>query len=192
MKRLTVIGICCVASSVAGIVLAAEAKRPAKSPAVVAVSKDGDSILRVVRGDAQRKAKALTFRFDAANETFVAAGSLELRNPIAPEMIFVVDGGRYVVTLDDLNKVGLTENAVVIYDLQANTSRAFAIEDFLPPDVIDSLGSAMGMRAWRGWPALDSSALKLYPSGVTQDPNDPPFPHVIIDIANMSVTLGSR
>ncbi len=109
-------------------------KGVARKPwAIVAVSDNGDHIVRIKFGDGKRRAKALTFKFAPAKDTFLDAGQLELRNPVAPERVFVTDDGRFIVTLDDLHEVGRTRNAVVIYDRDRNVSRAFSIEDFLPP-----------------------------------------------------------
>ncbi len=82
---------------------------------------------------------------------------------------------------------------MVIYDLKESTCKSFRIEEFLPPEVIENLESATGMRLLRsGWATLDNQGLKLYRSGSTPDPDLPDRPRVVIDIAEMTVRLAPR
>jgi hypothetical protein len=160
--------------------------------AMARLSANRDRMVRVQFGDGKRKARALLFTFDPRSDTYAESGHVELRNPIAPETILLTDDGRYLVTLDDLHEVGVTANAVVIYDVEKRVNRAFRIEDFLPAEVIRKIPVERGMRLWHGIPRLirlDDGTLKVYPSGPVGDCDFPNRPLVEIDLAKMTVSM---
>ena len=74
---------------------------------------------------------------------------IELRNPVAPAMICVSFDGQYVITFDEFDRIGLTENTVVIYGHLSGESRAFGLDDFLSAEQIESLLSVPNIRLWR-------------------------------------------
>lgn len=114
------------------------------------VGHNRNSLARMTPGDGKRNAEICVLEFDDEKRTCRTVRHVRLVNRVAPDYWKVSSGGRYVVTLDDLGQIGVTENAVVIYDLDENKRKQFRVEDLFSEKEIKQFPfSVPGFRMWR-------------------------------------------
>ena len=80
------------------------------------------------------KARLTLFESIEGGAKLVKRCSRQLVNS-QPLAIFVSSNGRYFVTMDEANRIGITSSTVVIYDLESGENPAYALRDFIPKNV---------------------------------------------------------
>ena len=92
-----------------------------------------------------------------------------------------------MVTLDDIQQLGTTDNAIVIYDTRNHKRRSFSLEDFLTREELDQLSTLGGFRHWRNLAyacsILSDSGLQLF----TNRHQNKLFPDVVVDLEKMEI-----
>ena len=143
--------------------------------------------MRIEPGHENKKAVATGFRFVADKNGYVKNFEILLNNPVAPEFARVSYDGNYMVTLDDIQQLGTTDNAIVIYDTKNHKRRSFSLEDFLTREELDQLSTVGGFRHWRNLhyacSILSDSGLQLF----TNRHQSKLFPDVVVDLEKMEV-----
>lgn len=56
----------------------------------------------------------------------------QLINRVAPARVLVSTNGRYLITIDNWGSVGYGVDVLVVYDVQGNLLKRYALEDFSP------------------------------------------------------------
>ena len=90
---------------------------------------------------------------------------ITLRNSERPLEAVITNDARFLVTFDDWCRMGRTENAIVIYDLQNGTAHPHALKDFLPTSYYESIMSSMSSISsteWRDEPYVNESNQTVY------------------------------
>jgi hypothetical protein len=149
-----------------------------------------DNLLyRLEPGDSKTPARFLMMRFNEAAHGFELVRELTLRNPVAPSQWIVTDDDKYLITLDEIDKIGVTDNVVVIYRLETAENRAFALEDFCTAEDIKNIISIPGLRFWRNY---HGPSVKIVGAPNCCERLAPVHyvPHVIVDVSKMEVRLG--
>jgi hypothetical protein len=105
-------------------------------------------------------------KWDGRERGYRFVRSLVLRNRIGPETAVITNDGRFLVTFDEFCESGMSENDLVIYDLEKDITVACSIEDFLPKAYLESLHRSVSNINWRdGHPYLndDGPYVRIYP-----------------------------
>jgi hypothetical protein len=113
--------------------------------------------------------------------------SVVLRNRIGPSEAVISNEGRFLVTFDEFCESGMSENDVVIYDLEKDITVACSIEDFLPKAYRDSLHRSISHLNWRDQhPYLNDEDryVRIYPSSNTKAGFS-----ILVDLTSYSITL---
>jgi len=170
-----------------------ETRRPKVD--VGSVWPDTTLLFRVEPGAKDLKAMLLMFQYDEEAREYNKLHDINLKNQVAPEFVNATKDGRYLITLDEIARIGTTDNAIVIYDLLDGKSKAFALEDFMSQEDIAKLPRLRNVRRWRYLTGgndteFDEENLKFYPSDPKRSIIDQSrYPMVVVDIANMKVYL---
>ena len=162
-------------------------------------SDNGDIALRIQYGWPERlgppprqmdmppKCIATIARWNEADRSYRFVRSVVLRNEIGPSTAVISNDGRYLVTFDDFCESGLSENDVVIYDLEKEITIACSTEDFLPKEYRDSLHRSVSHMDWRdGHPWLNDEDRKVW---ISPSWNNRTGPSTIIDLTDYSISL---
>ena len=158
-------------------------------PQIRIISEDPKFIqlLRIEPGHENKKAVATGLRFVADKNAYEKNFEILLNNPVAPEFARVSYDGNYMVTLDDIQQLGTTDNAIVIYDTKNHKRRSFSLEDFLTREELDQLSTVGGFRHWRNLryacSILGESGLQLF----TNRQQSKLFPDLVVDLEKMEV-----
>lgn len=154
-------------------------------------STEHESLLRIETGNNARSARSLVFRYEPESRTYNQVCDIELCNRVAPSRTILVQDARYLVTLDDVNQIGLTDNVVVIYDLRRNERKKYALKDFLQPMELGRLEQTQRGRIWRhlgsGSTIIDANRGWIFASGRPREGMN--VPAVMIDVKNMTVSV---
>lgn len=127
---------------------------------LVVASQDGTALLRIEPGNDSYQQKpgngsAHAFVYKRNDQTggYDVVSSFALRNPIAPAIALISNGGRFVVTFDDWNDgVGCTPNVAVVYRGSGEVIKAWALEDIFTAKQIERFPKYINStnRPWRG------------------------------------------
>lgn len=163
------------------------------APAVEYLGVGNDFLFRLQPGSAEDTAKVLMYKFDLKKQSFDLLKSIPLKNPIAPSENYwtVSPDARYMITYDEIDSVGVTDNAIVIYDLEKGRSRAFSLEDFCSQSDLDQMAHAKNVRMWRlsrPWIFLSDKQYKNWPPRANLDSSGL-VPQVIVDLEKLNVRL---
>ena len=144
-------------------------------------------LLRIEPGHGNKKAVATGFRFVADKNGYEKNFEISLNNPVAPEFARVSYDGNYMVTLDDIQQLGTTDNAIVIYDIRNQKRRSFSLEDFLTREELDQISTLGGFRHWRNLryacSVLSDSGMQLF----TNRHQNKLFPDVVVDLEKLEI-----
>lgn len=112
------------------------------------------------------------------------------RNPNIPLGVNSMGRGRFLVTFDEWEGKGITDNCLVIYDFARKTTVAMRLEDFVPADVRAKLMGAVYMSGftWQGNPVVDYQNLIIYASSPA-DCKDLGVPFVVIDVRSQTAEV---
>ena len=158
-----------------------------QEPQIRIISEDPIQLLRIEPGHGNKKAVATGFRYVADKNDYEKNFEISLNNPVAPEFARVSYDGNYMVTMDDIQQLGTTGNALVIYDIRNQKRRSFSLEDFLTQQELDQLSTLGGFRHWRNLnyacSVLSDSGLQLF----TNRHQNKLFPDVVVDLEKMEV-----
>jgi len=126
-------------------------------------------------------------KWNAKDRSYQFVRSVALRNRIGPSTAVISNDGRYLVTFDEFCESGLSENDVVIYDLEKNITIGCSIEDFLPKAYRDSLRRSVSSISWREQhPYLNDEDRKVW---ISPHPYGNGNISVVIDLTSYSITL---
>jgi len=106
-------------------------------------------LFRLEPGNGQTHASIIALRYTASRNSFISIRELPTPNPIAPCDWRVSHDGRYVVTLDDINGIGTTQNTIVIYRVRDGRRRRYALKDLLSQSEVARLKVSRDLVAWR-------------------------------------------
>ena len=163
------------------------------------VSDDGTTVVRIQfgwpedLGPAPRemqmptKCIATIAKWNESDRSYRFLRSVMLRNRIGPSTAVISNDARFLVTFDDFCESGMSENDVVIYDLEKEITIACSTEDFLPKSYRDSLHRSVSHMDWRdGHPWLNDEDRKVR---ISPSWNNKAGSSVIIDLTSYSITL---
>jgi hypothetical protein len=156
------------------------------------VSNDGTTVVRIEFGRPKayspdpKDCVARIARWHEEDSSYRFVRSVVLRNPIGPGEAVISNDGRFFATFDDFCQAGMTENAVVIYDLENGTVVACGIEDFLPKKYRETLHRSISNINWGDQPYLNDEDRKIW-IGPPRDSNA--NLSVVIDLNTSSITL---
>lgn len=150
---------------------------------------ENDLLFQLSAGDRLQRAKLSRFEYSVDQRSLLKRGVWNLRNPVAPARWMVSDCGRYLVTFDEYDALGLSANCVVIYDLDSDESRAFSLTDFISDADLKELYSIENLIMWRArdglaWIEFQGASFRQYTS-----PCPGLLPHIVIDVRDMQVRL---
>jgi hypothetical protein len=132
-----------------------------------------------------RKCVASIAKWNEKDRSYRFVRSVVLRNQIGP--MTAVNDGRFLVTFDEFCESGMSENAVVIYDLEKDITLACSIEDFLPKEYRESLRRSVGSIYWRDQhPHLNDEDRKVW---ISPHPYGKGDISVVVDLTSYSITL---
>jgi hypothetical protein len=128
-------------------------------------------------------------RWNEKERSYRFLRSVVLRNRIGPSTAVISNDARFLVTFDEFCESGMSENDVVIYDLEKDITVACGIEDFLPKAYRESLRSSVSSIYWRDQhPYLNDEDRKVriyrHPYG-----NGNGDFSVVVDLTSYSITL---
>ena len=155
-------------------------------------SDDGNIAVRIELGRPKqffpgpKDCVATIARWHPEDRSYHYVRSVTLRNPIAPSEGVISSDGRFLVTFDEVCESGMSENDVVIYDLEKNITVACSIEDFLPKAYREALPRSISHIDWRdSHPYLNGDGkVWIRPScNIKGDFS------VVVDLATYSITL---
>jgi hypothetical protein len=156
------------------------------------VSDDGTTVVRIEFGRPKefypdpKDCAARIARWHEEDRSYRFVRTVVLRNPVGPGEAVISNDARYLVTFDDFCEAGMTENAVVIYDLEKGTVVSCGIEDFLPKAYRETLHRSISNINWGGHPYLNDEDRKIW----IPPPRDSIADFsVVIDLATNSITL---
>jgi hypothetical protein len=155
-------------------------------------SYDGNIVVRVQPGSPDTPARAraeciatLT-KWSEQDQSYHFLRRVTLRNPERPLTAVITDDARFLVTFDDWCRMGETENAIVIYDLEQGTSHAYALKDFLSASYRETLSRSMSSTEWRGDPIVSEGNHVIYVPASRG--NDSFESTIVIDPAKNTIT----
>ncbi|NPV00359.1 MAG: hypothetical protein HPY53_03150 [Brevinematales bacterium] len=76
--------------------------------------------------------------------------SAKLVNPVSPVKALVTDNGKYVVTFDDWENPGTTDNMIVIYGTDGKLIKKYKINDFINNKLLENLTELEDGYLWYG------------------------------------------
>jgi hypothetical protein len=163
------------------------------------ISDDGTTVVRIEfgwpeeLGPAPRqmqmptKCIARIARWNEKDRSYRFLRSVVLRNRIGPGEAVITNDARFLVTFDEFCESGMSENAVVIYDLEKNITVSCGIEDFLPKAYRESLHRTISHIDWRdAHPYLNDEDRKVWIAPDCRSKGD--F-SVVVDLTSYSITL---
>lgn len=142
------------------------------------VSEDGTTVVRIQFGWPDRfgvpprqmqmpkQCIASISRWSEKERSYQFLRRVILRNEIGPSTAVISNDGRFLVTFDDFCESGMSENDVVIYDLEKEITISCGIADFLPKTYRESLRRSVSSIYWREQqPYLydDSREIRIHP-----------------------------
>ncbi len=110
---------------------------------------DDEWLFRLEPGSTDSPCRMLMLHYDSTAKTYRNHKTILLKNLVAPQSFFLSTDARFLVTLDEFDAMGVTGNAVVIYNLETGQSKAFSLEDFFPQSEIGHLPSGERVRLWQ-------------------------------------------
>jgi hypothetical protein len=149
-----------------------------------------DWLYRLEPGSNTLPSRLLLCRYDQDSHDYLTHKIVLLRNPVAPLSVFFSADLRFLVTLDEVDSMGMSNNTVVIYDLETNEISPFSLASFFPASLKKKLPSGENYLAWRGLYAgeyltfVGADFSKYEKWGLA-----PEGPHVEINVVEKTVKL---
>lgn len=160
-----------------------------RKPGIQHVGIGLDFLFRITPGSAETNAEMLMFKRDAKTGDFLQVKTIRLKNPVMPSQMFISPNAKYMITVDEHDTMGSTKNALVMYDLQTGSSRAFALEDFCSENDLREIQVRGDFRCWRMWKPWLKLAGKDIDGWGVDTPVSGMTPHILVDFDEMSVQL---
>jgi hypothetical protein len=132
------------------------------------------------------KCVASIARWNEKERSYRFLRSVVLRNRIGPSTAVISNDARFLVTFDEFCESGMSENDVVIYDLDKEITISYAIEDFLPKAYREWLHRTISHIDWRDAHPYLNEDRKVWISPGYQSKAE--F-SVVIDLTSYSITL---
>jgi hypothetical protein len=156
-------------------------------------SEDGNIAVRIELGRPKqfypgpKDCVATIARWHQEDRSYHYVRSVVLRNPIGPSEGVISSDARFLVTFDEVCESGMSENDVVIYDLEKDITVACGIEDFLPKAYRESLHRSISNIDWReAHPYFYDDDRKVR---IAPDRNSKADFSVVVDLTSYSITL---
>ncbi len=132
----------------------------------------------------------IVMKYNSESLSFEKWRTTQLKNAILPQMTYLSSDARYLVTLDEHDSIGRTDNAIVIYNLEDGKFRRFSLEEFIPAETLKEIPAFGNIRLWRGpftmeWIDLVGADFSEY----TRWGGDAKGLHVEVDVRSMQVHL---
>ena len=147
----------------------------------------------VVRmGSKDRPSEVSVFEIVRSGERLRRLGSLALEGRPRPLKLFLLGGGRYVVSLGEFEGGWTTDNCVVVYDCRRNERNAMSLEEFLPERITTALRPSPVFRGkdWtRGSSGFDVTNQLFIPNMRAEVGEGYPF--VVVDLRDRSASVRS-
>lgn len=170
------------------------------TPSTIGFASDnGDSVVRIQYGwpedlgpaprqmQMPTKCVASIARWNEKERSYRFLRSVVLRNRIGPSTAVISNDARFLVTFDEFCESGISENDVVIYDLEKDITVACGIEDFLPKQYRERLRRSISSFYWREQhPYLNDEDRKVW---ISPHPYGKGDISVVIDLTSYSITL---
>jgi hypothetical protein len=138
------------------------------SPTTAIISHDGNIAVRIDPGSPAESGMtridcvATLTKWNAKEQTYGFLRRITLRNEVRPDTAVITNDARFLITFDDYCEMGMSANAVVIYDLEKGTSYAHALSDFLPASFRETLQNSISSIYWRDEPSVDERTHIVY------------------------------
>lgn len=122
-------------------------------------SGDASALVRLAPGERPSKnspacpASATVYHYEKETGNYSKVLKFNLRNPVAPDLLLVTNGGRFIVTFDDwAPHIGVGPNVLVVYDSRGEVLKSWSLEDIYTAKEIAEFGvfDNSPARRWRG------------------------------------------
>ncbi len=124
-------------------------KQSLQSPRVELKSAGRSWLFRLEPGNDQRSARILVLKYTEDKNGFVCVRELVTPNSVAPAEWRVSHDACYIVTLDDINAIGVSPNSVVVYHVHDGKKKAFSVANLLSKRELSELVVRRSLIAWR-------------------------------------------
>ena len=148
-------------------------------------------ILERLGASKERTAEYTVFELVDKGHRLRKLSATTARNAVRAMTDMVLGRGRFLVTFDELEGFGITDNCLVMYDFVRKSTVALKLEDFVPADVRAKLRKQVeffGVEWWRN-PVIDYQNLTIYTASPAQC-KEFGLPFIVIDVR--SQTAGVR
>jgi hypothetical protein len=166
--------------------------RPYMTQFVPKTAKDDPCVLILQRIGAskERTAEYTVFELVDKGHRLRKLSATTARNSVRAMTDKVLGRGRFLVTFDELEGFGITDNCLVIYDFVRKSTVAMKLEDFVPADVRAKLRKQVeffGVEWWRN-PVIDYQNLTIYTASPAQC-KEFGLPFIVIDVRSQTAEV---
>jgi hypothetical protein len=166
--------------------------RPYMTQFVPKTAKDDPCVLILQRIGAskERTAEYTVFELVDKGHRLRKLSATTARNSVRAMTDKVLGRGRFLVTFDELEGFGITDNCLVIYDFVRKSTVAMKLEDFVPADVRAKLRKQVeffGVEWWRN-PVIDYQNLTIYTASPAQC-KEFGLPFIVIDVRSQKAEV---
>ena len=106
-------------------------------------------LFRLEPGHGRAHASIVVLKYAENKNAFICIRELRTLNPVAPCDWRVSRDGRHIVTLDDINGIGTTQNTIVIYRVRDGKRKRYELREFLSQSDVARLTVGPDLVAWR-------------------------------------------
>ena len=147
-------------------------------------------ILRRIGASKERTAEYTVFELVDKGHRLRKLSATTALNSVRAMRDEVLGRGRFLVTFDELEGFGITDNCLVMYDFVRKSAVALRLEDFVPADVRAKLRKQVvffGVEWWRN-PVIDYQNLTIYTASPTQC-KEFGLPFIVIDVRSQKAEV---
>jgi hypothetical protein len=166
--------------------------RPWVAQFVCRTSQDDHRVMLLSRhgGLKERPAEFTVFELIGRGHRLRKLHAVTGRNPNMPMYWKSLGRGRFLVTLDECEGFGITDNCLVMYDFSRKSTVAMKLEDFVPAEVRAKLRKQVeffGVEWWRN-PVIDYQNLTIYTASPAQC-KEFGLPFIVIDVRSQTAEV---
>ena len=147
-------------------------------------------ILQRIGASRERTAEYTAFELVDKGHRLRKLSATTARNSVSAMRDEVLGRGRFLVTFDDLEGFGITDNCLVMYDFVRKSTVAMRLEDIVPADVRARLRKQVvfyGVEWWRN-PVIDYQNLTIYTASPAQC-KEFGLPFIVIDVRSQKAEV---
>ena len=166
--------------------------RPWVAQFVCRTSKDDHHVMLLSRhgGLKERPVEFTVFELIDKGNRLRKVHAVTGRNPNMPMYWDSMGRGRFLVTLDEAEGFGITNNCLVMYDFVRKSTVAMKLEDFVPAEERAKLRKQVEFHGFEWWrnPVIDYQNLTIYTASPAQC-KEFGLPFVMIDVRSQKAEV---